>query len=105
MIPKILKIEKSKAFDVLCVFNTGERKIINFDIFFSQCKPNYILEKLRDPKIFNTIQCNGRTVFWPNMIKIMDEKGNITDGEYELDPVVLYEHSSKSEENKELFIA
>ncbi len=105
MIPKILKIEKLKAFEVLCVFNTGEKKIIDFDKYFSQCRPNKINDTLRVSKVFNTIRCNGRSVFWPNLIEIMDEKGNIIDGEYELDPVVLYEYSSKSVDTKGLIIA
>ena len=105
MIPKILKIEKLEAYKVLCVFNTGEKKIIDFDKYFSQSRPNNMHDTLRDPKVFNTIGCNGRTVVWPNLIKILDEMGNIMDGEYELDPIVLYEYTSKSVETDRLITA
>jgi len=96
MIPKIFRIEKLKNFKILCCFNTNQNLEINFIDYFKMNAGNTIYKKLKSKKIFDTIDCNGRTVFWPKMAKQMFQNGEILESDYEMDPVMLYDFASKS---------
>ena len=96
MIPKILRIEKLKDFNILCCFNTGQMFEINFLDYFKM-NPDYtIYKKLKSKEIFDTIDCNGRTVFWPKMAIQIVQCGDIMESDYDIDPVMLYDFASKS---------
>ena len=96
MIPKILRIEKLKDFNILCCFNTGQKFGINFLEYFKMNPDNTIYNKLKSKEIFDTIDCNGRTVFWPKMASQIVQNGDIIESDYEIDPVMLYDFASKS---------
>ncbi len=96
MIPKILRIEILKDFNILCCFNTGQNFEINFIDYFSLYLDNSMYKKLKSKVIFDTIDCNGRTVFWPNMAKQVLPNGDIQVCDYEMDPVMLYDFASKN---------
>jgi hypothetical protein len=88
--PKILRIEKVKDFIILCFFNTGKKLEINFIDYFNTNPDNTIYKNLEVKEIFDTIDCNKRTVFWPKMAKQMAQNGELLEADYELDPVMLH---------------
>ena len=104
-IPKILKIVKVKNYEVYCVFNNGEHRIIDFKEIFREWK----LEKkkkdfrypLLDKKIFKQVSLTNNTLNW----KEVKKKLKLSNGlEYEvsleLDPTVLFGKSYPDEEKK-----
>lgn len=101
-IPKILKINEVDGYNVSCLFNNGESRVIDFKKFFqsrnnfSERHPAYKL--LDDVKEFNRIEVMGNTIGWRNTgIYASDFSGETVYYPYEVDPVVLFENSVPDE--------
>ena len=107
-IPKILKINYLTGYQVSCLFNNGESRIIDFhrlfkDIFkIENDDPATIL--VEDYEAFKQIQIMGSTIGWPNVgINAKDSKGQPVFYPYDLDPLVLHQNSiPDAEQNPEI---
>ncbi|MFK8105327.1 MAG: helix-turn-helix domain-containing protein [Saprospiraceae bacterium] len=102
-IPKILKIDKINSFQVYCVFNNGEHRIIDFNNFFKEWKLKQKKKDFRypllDKKVFNKIALTDNTLGWESIKKkIKLSNGMEYDVSFELDPIVLFENSQPNEE-------
>lgn len=97
-IPRILKINEINGFEVSCLFNNGESRVIDFLTLFDekfQVKPGHPAYELRqDPEAFKQIEIIGTTLGWRNAgIYTEDEAGNPVFDPYDIDPLVLYQNS------------
>jgi len=95
---KILKINHVNGYQVSCLFNNGESRLIDFLNLFQNVfeaeegDPAFIL--LKDPLAFAQIQIIGSTIGWPNVgIYSTNNKGEKVFYNYDLDPAVLYQNS------------
>ena len=88
---RINKIIAVDPFKILLSWDNGEKKQIDFKNIF----PNKIgiYKQLFVPEIFNKVQTNGRSLFWPDLAKVIDENGQeiITDLDFCAD--MIYENS------------
>jgi len=100
-VKRIVKIHKIKGFQVFCLFNNGESRIIDFEELFKiwKVKKGDIEFKLKKSVTeFKKVQLNEGTLTWPNITyKTEDDLGNELLLCYDLDPIVLYENSQLDE--------
>lgn len=105
-IPRILKIKSIRGFNIYCIFNNGETRVIDFNQLFQKwkiCKedPEYLL---LNEKEFKKVSLHNQTLSWENVkIELVDIKGNKAFHPYELSPDVVYENSQPTQETKHEF--
>ena len=105
-IPRILKIKSVKDFTVVCIFNNGETRIIDFKKLFNKWKitkhdPEY---KLLNEDEFKKVSLRNQTLSWKNVsVELSDIEGNQVIHPYEIDPCVLYQNSIPSNTTKHIF--
>ncbi|MGB0929130.1 MAG: helix-turn-helix domain-containing protein [Chitinophagales bacterium] len=97
-IPKILKINDLNKYEVSCLFDNGESRIIDFETFFKNQKnfsekhPAYIL--MQNMEEFKQIEIIGTTIGWKNTgVYSRNMKGETVFYHFDLDPIVLFENS------------
>ncbi len=101
--PRILKIKTIKGFDIYCIFNNGETRVIDFKKLFSKWKitkndPEYLL---LDEKEFKKVSLRNQTLSWKNIkITLAGIEGNKIIYPYELSPDILYKHSQPALQTK-----
>jgi DNA-binding XRE family transcriptional regulator len=96
-IPRILKIEDISDYNIRCMFNNGESRVLPFGDIFKQWQitENDIEYPLLQEKEFKKVQLRNYTLSWPNVqLPLKDENGNIVTLPYEIGSDVLYELSS-----------
>jgi DNA-binding XRE family transcriptional regulator len=98
-IPRILKINKIDGYNVSCLFNNGESRVINFEDLFKhvfQVDESHIAYPLlTDYSQFTQIEVIGHSVGWPEIgIKSKDFEGKEVFYPYQPDPLVLYQNST-----------
>jgi len=97
-IPRILKINKIDGFKVVCMFNNGELRMIDFESLFNEwnISENDIEYPLLQDKEFKKIQLRNQTFSWNNIqIELISENGKTQKHPYEIDPIVLFQHSKE----------
>lgn len=105
-IPRVLKIQSVKGFEVFCIFNNGETRVIDFSKLFkkwnvSKSDPEYIL---LDEREFKKVRLRNQTLSWKNAgVKLTDLNGHKVIHPYELSPDILYKHSLPVKQNKNRF--
>jgi DNA-binding XRE family transcriptional regulator len=105
-IPRILKIKSIKGFDLFCIFNNGETRVIHFKDLFDKWKikkedPEYIL---LDENEFRKVGLRNQTLSWKNVkIELPDFQGNLLMHAYELSPDILYKNSHPANDSKNKF--
>jgi DNA-binding XRE family transcriptional regulator len=95
-IPRILKIEKKEGFRIVCMFNNGESRLIDFNALFNEWKltPADDEYKLLDKEAFEQVELRNYTLSWKNIeVSLMAENGKEVQHPFEIDPVVLYNKS------------
>lgn len=104
---RILKIKSVKGFNVYCIFNNGETRVIDFKDLFSKWKvtkkdPEYIL---MDEKEFRKVMLRNQTLSWKNVkIEMPDIHGDTVMQPYELSPDIVYEHSVPFTDKRKNFL-
>ena len=99
-IPKILRIIKIKDYLIYCVFNSGEYRIIDFELLLNKwkTKTKSFEYPLKDLKQFKKVELKSGTLTWPNIKKIIKlPDGQIFETFLDFDPIVLYNNSIKDE--------
>lgn len=105
-IPRILKIKTIKGFDLYCIFNNGETRVIDFKKLFSKWKvskddPEYLLLNERE---FKKVSLRNQTLSWKNVkIELVDINGDKVIHAYELSPDIVYANSQQTKETKHKF--
>lgn len=96
-IPRILKIQSIKGFEICCIFNNGETRVIDFARLFKEWRvgrrdPEY---KLLDEREFRKVKLRNHTLSWKNVgVELNDIHGKLVLHPYELSPDVVYEHGT-----------
>lgn len=104
--PRILKIKSIKGFNLYCIFNNGETRVIDFKKLFSiwgvtKKDPEYLLLNENE---FKKVSLRNQTLSWKNIkIELTDIKGNKIIHAYELSPDILYKNSQPTKETKHEF--
>ena len=104
--PRILKVSKIIGYKIYCVFNNGEHRIIDFDLFFKEWNLRRRKKDFRfsllDEKVFKTVAIENNTLGWNSIRKhIKLSNGMEYDVPFELDPIVLFKRSQPDEQKKE----
>jgi DNA-binding XRE family transcriptional regulator len=102
-LPRIIKIEKIERFNIQCMFNNGESRLLDFKKIFSDWNVSKedIEYKLLDFKEFKKVELRNYTLSWPNIkIEIKDENGQVEKHPYEVGPDVLYQLSQRIDSNE-----
>jgi DNA-binding XRE family transcriptional regulator len=97
-IPRILKINKIDGFKVVCMFNNGELRMIDFESLFNKwnISENDVEYPLMQDKEFKKVQLRNYTLSWKNIqVELISEDGKKQKHPYEIDPVVLFQHSTQ----------
>lgn len=96
-VKRIVKIHKVENYKVYCLFNNGESRIIDFERLFElwqvdESSTEYPLMESKEE--FGKIELIDGSLSWSNIsIELEDENGEKMQLPYDLDPIVLYEHS------------
>lgn len=105
--PRILKISKIEDYQIYCVFNNGEHRVIDFNEIFKEWnlkkKKKDFRYPLLDKKVFKKVELLDNTLGWKSIKKkIKLSNGVEYNVSFELDPIVLFERSQPDEDkNKE----
>jgi len=97
-IPRIIKIEKVQNFQIQCMFNNGESRMLDFQKIFDDWKISEtdIEYKLLEPKEFEKVTLRNFTLSWSNIeIKIKNEIGEEEIHAYEIGADVIYNLSQE----------
>jgi DNA-binding XRE family transcriptional regulator len=92
-IPRIIKIEKVQDFQIQCMFNNGESRLLDFKKIFDDWKivKTDVEFPLLDPKEFKKVTLRNFTLSWSNVeIKLKNENGETETHPYEIGADVLY---------------
>jgi hypothetical protein len=97
MLPRIIKVIDVLGFQLVCEWNTGEVRAIDFENLILSY-PQNIKEKFLNPDFLKTVKYNkeSRTIYFAGMIKGKDTNGNEFDGDLDFCPDVLYANSVRS---------
>jgi DNA-binding XRE family transcriptional regulator len=96
-IPRIIKIESLNGFQIQCMFNNGESRLLDFNKIFAVWGINSsdIEYKLLDLSEFKEVELRNFTLSWPNLgHEIIDENGKKEFHPYEVGPDILYQLSN-----------
>lgn len=82
------------------MFSNGEHRTINFERLFREVfkvKPGAVeYPLLQNPELFAQVRLEGLNLQWPGVgLNTTDENGDPVFYPYEIDPVVLYQHSER----------
>ena len=105
-IPRILKIKSIKGFNLYCIFNNGETRVIDFKELFRKWKitkndPEYLLLKESE---FKKVSLRNQTLSWKNIkIELTGINGDKKLHAYELSPDIVYENSLPAKETNHKF--
>ena len=106
-VKRIIKIHEIEGFQISCLFNNGESRIIDFEELFNKWK---ISEKDIEYPIassqeeFRKVKLVDGTLSWENVrIESKNDLGEQVFYDYQLDPIVLYENS-KIDETRQIKI-
>ncbi len=105
-IPRIIKIEKVNEFNIQCMFNNGESRLLDFKKIFTDwnISEDDIEYKLLDLKEFKKVELRNFTLSWPNAgLEIENENGEIEKYPYEIGPDILFNLSTEINSEKTQF--
>ena len=98
-IKKIIKIHQVENYQVTCLFNNGESRIIDFKHLFEKWKikkSHIAYPLLEDINAFQKFEIIDGSFVWPNIqFESLDDQGNKMVQYFDLDPFVLYDSSEK----------
>jgi len=95
-IPRILKINAVKDWQVFVAFNNGAQRVIDFAAFFQQhhFATDPLRSRLLDPAVFQQLELHEGTLRWPQLLQRIELGEGLTfEVPFDLDPIVLYDFS------------
>ena len=95
MLPRIRQILSVYPYKVTCLWNTGEVREVDLQPFLtdSATKPNSPVNGLIDKQLFEQVKTDGRTLYWDNLLTMIDYDGIRKPAPLDFDPDVLYKKS------------
>jgi hypothetical protein len=95
-IPRIESITDVDGFHILCLFTTGEHRVLDFGKLFSKwaLQPKDVEYPLLNIADFQKVTLQNGTLTWENVrVTITDETGTERTEAYQIDPLTLYRES------------
>lgn len=95
MLPRIRQILSVEPYKVTCLWNTGEVREIDLQPLLadSATKLNSPVNRLLDKQLFKQVKTDGRTLYWDNLLTMVDYDGSHIPAPLDFDPDVMYEQS------------
>ncbi len=94
---EMLKIQSIKILDshkILCVFNTGEMRVL--DITNALDSTNKLVKKLSDQNVFKNAKLGQfGEIYWEEIGEIRELDGSITSCVYDISPEFVFYNSTK----------
>lgn len=100
-IVRIKKIYKIEDLKIYCLFDNEEYRYVDFEKLFQiwnvkQGDTEYLLKNVQE---LQKVKLSNGTLSWDNLtIKLLGENNKEKEYPYEIDPIVLYEHSQFDQE-------
>ena len=86
---KVQNIEIIDSQSILCVFNTGEKRILDLNNVLDST--NRLVKKLTNPEVFKKAKIGAfGEVYWENVGEITELDGSISLCEYDVSPEFVY---------------
>lgn len=98
--PRILKIESIDGFKVVCMFNNGESRMVDFKLLFNNwnISKNDVEYPLLQKQEFVKLKLRNQTFSWDNIqINLLSEDGEEYSHPYEIDPITIFKNSTEFE--------
>ncbi|WP_018623092.1 DUF2442 domain-containing protein [Spirosoma luteum] len=95
MLPRIRQIISVKPYKVICLWSTGEVREVDLQPMLAESttKPYSPVNKLLDKKLFTQVKTDGRTLYWDDLLTMIDYDGSEHPAPLDFDPDVIYERS------------
>ncbi|WP_128548054.1 DUF2442 domain-containing protein [Larkinella soli] len=93
MLSRVKQILSVELYEVTCLWNTGEVRAIDLQSIIATSKPQSQISKLQDAAVFNQVKTDGRTLYWDDLLVMIDYDGSRRPAPLDLDPDVLYQQS------------
>lgn len=91
---KITAIKFLDSFKLLCIFNTGEKRLL--DVSKALDMQHGLAKKLTDPKVFSQARVGScGEIVWEGIGEIKDYNGSVIPCEYDISPEFAYHHSEE----------
>jgi hypothetical protein len=97
MLPRVREIVSVKPYKVVCLWNTGELREVDFGPYLDEAKPHSPINRLADTQVFLSVKTDGRTLYWDNLLTMIDYDGSQHPAPLDFDPDVMYRQSRLSE--------
>lgn len=97
MTPRIKQILSIQPYQVLCLWNTNEKRVIDFEAWITEAKtnPKSVINKLSNPTVFMSAKLDEEqeNIVWPNLLTMLYPNGMRIPAGLDFSPDVLYEMS------------
>ena len=95
MLPRIRQIISVEPYKVTCLWNTGEVREIDLQPLLTDStkKPNSPVIRLFNKELFEQVKTDGRTLYWDNLLTMIDYDGSQRPAPLDFDPDVMYKQS------------
>ncbi|RRB00147.1 DUF2442 domain-containing protein [Larkinella rosea] len=93
MLPRIKQILLIEPYKVICLWNTGEVREVDLQTAINESKPQSPVAKLVDKQLFKQVKTDGRTLYWDDLLTMIDYDGSRKPAPLDFDPDVMYERS------------
>jgi hypothetical protein len=95
MNPRVKKIIAIDGLVITVLWSDGIMRTVDFRNFLAEYfqKPDSIYYQLIKPETLREAKANGKTIFWDNLVKVIDYDGNFISAPLDFDPDVLFERS------------
>lgn len=93
MLPRIKQILSIEPYKVTCLWNTGEVREVDLQAAINESKPQSPVAKLADKQLFKQVKTDGRTLYWDDLLTMIDYDGSRKPAPLDFDPDVMYEGS------------
>ncbi|MCY7351202.1 MAG: DUF2442 domain-containing protein [Cytophagaceae bacterium] len=93
MLPRIKQIVSVQPYKVTYLWNTGEVREVDLQPYITASKSNGPIARLADEHLFEQVKTDGRTLYWDNLLTVIDYDGSQKSAPLDFDPDVMYSMS------------
>lgn len=93
MLPRVKTILSVEPYKITCLWNTGEVREVDFKPYLTEFKPQSPIARLADKRLFSEVKTDGRTLYWDNLLTMIDYDGSQHSAPLNFDPDVMYQRS------------
>ena len=93
MLPRVKTILSVEPYKVRCLWNTGEVREVDFQPYLDESKAEGPIARLANEKLFCEVKTDGRTLYWDNLLIMIDYDGTQQLAPLDFDPDVMYQRS------------